>query len=101
MKLNHYVYIFLGTELDPIKDRATIKTAHYTFSAIGVAFNDKEKVLALAQQAVKDGAQLIELCGGFGPIWVGKVSEAINNKVPVGTVVYGPEARKPILDLLS
>jgi len=29
---------------------------------------------------------MIELCGGFRPIWIAKVSEAVNNVVPVGSV---------------
>ena len=41
---------------------------------------------------VKDGIQLIELCGGFGPVWTGKIIEAIGNKIPVGSVGYGPES---------
>ncbi|MFF0738855.1 DUF6506 family protein [Streptomyces sp. NPDC004111] len=36
--------------------------------------------------------QLIELCEGFGPVWAGRVIEAIDGAVPVGTVGYGPEA---------
>jgi len=41
---------------------------------------------------VADGVQLIELCGGFGPIWTAKLIEAIDDAVPVGSVAYGPEA---------
>jgi hypothetical protein len=101
MKFNHYVYLFLGPELDPTKARSTIKTDKLTFTAIGIDFKHKDQVLNIAKQAVADGAQMIELCGGFGPLWIAKVSEAIDGKVPVGSVAYGPEARKPLLDLLS
>ena len=45
-----------------------------------------------AKKLVDDGAELIELCGAFGPIWTAKVIEAIDAKVPVGFVGYGPEA---------
>ncbi len=44
---------------------------------------------------------MIELCGGFGPLWIAKVSEAINHAIPVGSVFYGPEARQPILDIIN
>jgi len=35
---------------------------------------------------------LIELCGGFSPVWSGKIIEAIAYAVPVGVVAYGPES---------
>lgn len=46
----------------------------------------------VAREMVAEGIQLIELCGGFSPVWVGKVLEAIEYKVPVGVVAYGPES---------
>lgn len=101
MKFNNFVYIFLGPKLDPTLNRSVIKTDQLTFTAIGIDFNHKEQVIAIAKEAVANGAQLIELCGGFGPLWIAKVSAAIQNQVPVGSVAYGPEARKPLLDLLS
>lgn len=101
MKFNNYTYIFLGPELSPAKDRAIIKTDKLTFTTIGIDFQHKEHVIDVAKEAVANGAQMIELCGGFGPLWIAKVSDALEHKIPVGSVFYGPEARKPILDLLS
>ena len=40
---------------------------------------------------MSEGVQLIELCGGFGPAWTGRIQEAISHRVPVGSVAYGPE----------
>lgn len=57
-----------------------------------VGIPSPEHVLEVAEQLVGDGVQLIELCGGFGPVWAGKVIEAIDGAVPVGAVGYGPEA---------
>lgn len=101
IKFNKYAYIFLGPQLDPKKDRTEINTPGFSFTAVGIDFQHKEQVIEVAKEMVANGAQLIELCGGFGPLWVAKVSEAIQNKVPVGSVMYGPEARKPLIDLLS
>lgn len=101
MKFNHFIYIFLGPELDPLKHRTQIKTDQFTFTTVGISFNHKEQVVDVAKEAVANGAQVIELCGGFGPLWIAKVSEAIGTEIPVGSVAYGPEARKPMLDLLS
>lgn len=101
MKFNHFAYIFLGPELDPKKDRSMIKTNKLTLITIGIDFKNKEKVLEVAKEVIANGAQMIELCGGFGPVWIAKIIEATAGAVPVGGVAYGPEARKPLLDLLS
>ena len=48
--------------------------------------------IAVAKAMVAEGIQLIELCGGFSPVWAGKIIEAIDYAVPVGVVAYGPES---------
>jgi hypothetical protein len=101
MKFNHFVYIYLGPDLQPEIHQSEVKTDKLIFKAIGISFSEKEKAIAVAKDAVLNGAQMIELCGGFGPLWIAKIIEAIDGKVPVGGVMYGPEARKPMLDLLS
>lgn len=100
MKFNNFAYIFLGPMLDPTQHRSVIKTDQLTFTTVGIDFKHKEQVLDLAKELVTAGAQMIELCGGFGPLWIAKVSEALAYQVPVGSVAYGPEARQPLLDLL-
>lgn len=101
MKFNNFAYIFIGPGLDPKRDCSVIKTEKMHFTAVGIDLQHKEQVIPIAKELIAGGAQMIELCGGFGPIWIAKVSEAINHQVPVGSVAYGPEARKPLLDLLS
>lgn len=101
MKFNNFAYIFLGPNLNPAEHRAIIQNKEVIFTTIGIDFHHKEQVIEVAQEAVKNGAQMIELCGGFGPAWIAKLSEALQHKVPVGGVFYGPEYRKPLVDLLS
>ncbi len=101
MKFNNYIYIFLGPDLDPAQHRAQIKNDKLCFTTVGIDFKNKHLAIDVAKEAIANGAQMIELCGGFGPIWIAKISEAIDGQVPVGSVAYGPEARKPLLDLLS
>lgn len=49
-----------------------------SLTAVGISFTQKEAVIEVAKEMIKNGAQLIELCGSFGPLWIAKVSEAID-----------------------
>jgi len=55
MKFNHFVYIYLGPGLDPVKDRVDLKKDNFSFSAIGIDFAQKEKAIAIAKDAVAKG----------------------------------------------
>jgi len=65
-------------------------TEKFSMKVVGVS--DASQGVAVAKEMVAEGIQLIELCGGFGPVWTGKIIEAIDHAVPVGSVGYGPES---------
>jgi hypothetical protein len=65
-------------------------TAKFSMKVVGVCH--PEDGVAAAKEMVVEGIQLIELCGGFSPVWAGKIIEAIDYAVPVGVVAYGPES---------
>jgi hypothetical protein len=65
-------------------------TDQFSMKVVGVA--EPSEGIVAAQEMVAEGIQLIELCGGFSPVWAGKIIEAIDYKVPVGVVAYGPES---------
>lgn len=50
-------------------------TAKFSMKVVG-ATRPADGIPA-AQEMVAEGVQLIELCGGFGPVWAGKIIEAI------------------------
>jgi hypothetical protein len=83
-----FIYTAAGSSLDGTTTRQD--TGACRTALVGIP--EPEYVVDVAKRLVSDGVQLIELCGGFGPIWAGKVIEAIDGAVPVGTVAYGPEA---------
>jgi hypothetical protein len=101
MALKYWAYIFLSPGFDAKQHVTTMESKTCRFKTIGIDITKKEQVVEVAKQLVAEGVQLIELCGGFGPQWITKVSEAVHGAVPVGGVFYGPEARKPMLDILS
>jgi Family of unknown function (DUF6506) len=90
MALTRFGFIVTGAGLNPATHRSEMNSPAFTMIAVGV--EKAEQGVAVAKQLVADGVQLIELCGGFGPLWTGKIIAAIGSAVPVGSVAYGPEA---------
>ena len=68
---------------------------------IGVDVHERDRCIEIAKKLVTEGCQMIELCGGFGPLYIAKVKEATDYKIPVGSTMYGPEDRKKMLDITS
>lgn len=90
MALSRFGFIVTGAGLDPAKHRLVMSSGAFEMIAVGVA--KPEQGIAVAVALVSEGVQLLELCGGFGPLWTARVIEAINHSVPVGAVGYGPES---------
>jgi 2-keto-3-deoxy-6-phosphogluconate aldolase len=90
MALRRFGFIVKGAGYEPTKHTVTLSSPQITTTMVGIS--QPEQALAVAQAMVADGVQLIELCGGFGPIWTARVIQAIDGKIPVGSVSYGPES---------
>ncbi|MFD4353266.1 DUF6506 family protein [Nocardia sp. NPDC058519] len=89
MALTAWGFIYTATGSDP--DRETVVETPACRSVF-VGVERKEDAAEVAVRLVGQGVQLIELCGGFGPVWTARVIEAIDGAVPVGAVSYGAEA---------
>lgn len=74
-------------------------TERFSMKVVGVS--EASEGIAVAKEMVAEGIQLIELCGGFSPVWAGKIIEAIEYKIPVGVVAYGPESIDSMFRLFS
>jgi len=92
-------FIFVIPGADSKKQRATVETPN--LSVIMVGTKDFDDAANTAKSLVSDGIQLIELCGGFGPVGTAKIIEAVGDKIPVGGVYWGPESRERISALLK
>lgn len=79
-------FIFLAPQADPMQHQAEIQTPQVTLLVRGVQ-NYREAV-KLAQQLVAEGVQALELCGGFGNSGAARIAEAVEHKIPVGTVRF-------------
>ncbi|WP_110182648.1 DUF6506 family protein [Nocardioides solisilvae] len=90
MALDHFGFIFTGRGMDPQQHRSVLEQDDFRTVVVGVSTPDQG--VDVARQMVADGVQLIELCGGFGPVWTARILEATDGAVPVGAVGYGPES---------
>ena len=101
MQFKSFAFIFLTPGFDPENNSIATEKNGYRFKAVGMDMNKKEDVVYVAENLVKEGYQMIELCGGFGPEWIHAVSAALDNKIPVGGVFYGPQFRQQLADLFK
>jgi hypothetical protein len=101
MQFKAFAFIFLTPGFNQENNSIMTERNGYRFKAIGIDMSKKEGVISIAKALVKEGYQMIELCGGFGPEWIHAVSAALDNKTPVGGVFYGPQFRQQLADLFS
>lgn len=103
--LKKWAFFYLSPDFSPENNTAYHSNSNQSCTLITVGFSPSAKmdgsILRVAQELAEDGCQTIELCGGFGPEWVAKISEALGHKIPVGTVLYGPEYRATLLELMK
>jgi hypothetical protein len=92
---SHNVIVYERAGADPAVDR--IVTDHAGRRTTLVAA-DGSAIVRAATEAVGEGADQIELCGGFGPVWHARVIEAVGDDVPVGAVMYGFESLTGVAD---
>lgn len=90
MALTRFGFIVTGAGYDPARHVTRLESPEMSTTIVGVT--RPEQALDVARQMVSDKVQLIELCGGFGPVWTARVIDAIGGAVPVGAVGYGPES---------
>jgi hypothetical protein len=90
MALTHWAFIYTAPGADPEGVVTVVDNGRCRTVLVGVP--DVACGVRLAPRLVADGAQLLELCGGFGPVGTARVLEAIRSAVPVGAVGYGPES---------
>ncbi|CAL9585070.1 hypothetical protein SUDANB95_05079 [Actinosynnema sp. ALI-1.44] len=99
MALRHWGFVYLAEGCDPARDVSVVDTGACRTVLVGVG--RVEQVVAAARRLVDDGAELVELCGAFGPVWTAKVLDAVGGRVPVGSVTYGAEATRQLHDLFG
>lgn len=101
--LHKWAFFYFSPDFSPEKNTVINRNVAGTCEMITVGFDPSAKtdgsIFEVAKQLKEEGVQFIELCGGFGPTWTAKISEVID--IPIGSVMYGPEFRKPLYDIMN
>lgn len=98
-KLTRYGYIILGDGYDSAKHHANIVSPQ--FSSTIICAQSIKQAIGIAKQMVKDGVEVIELCGEFGQSGAFQIVNAIDCKVPVGYVSFAGYEHDKLTDFLS
>ena len=92
MALSRFGFLVCGPGLDPACHRTSLVSPGFTMVTLGVTDPVVQGPAAARRLIDEDRVQLVELCGGFGPLGTAAVLAAVDGRVPVGSVAYGPES---------
>ena len=87
---SNWAYIYGQPGADPVADRFVIERDGQRTTLVPVP--DESAAPQVAVQLVNDGAELIELCGGFPITVAARIVEAVGGRVPIGRVTFGVES---------
>jgi len=95
-----YIYAMPGLDKPQFTE---FKTAQAHFYAIAVNLKTPEDAIDVAEQLFKQQQiNMIELCGGLANAnLVSQVKQVVGPKVAVGQVMYGPEYRQTLVDIIN
>ncbi|KWN22024.1 hypothetical protein WT83_04965 [Burkholderia territorii] len=87
MIFRNYLYIFCAPGMDATVTCVDLHGSNgFLTQIIGVASTAEASAAAVA--GVTRGAQVVELCGAFGPDEISQVKAAVGDGVPVGAVTF-------------
>ena len=90
MKLKNYGFIAMASGFKPEVHFSILESNDFKMKVVGV--ENIESAIDAAKRMVRDGIQLIELCGAFDEKQGDKIRASIDYKVPVGVVIHREES---------
>ena len=86
MPLSRFAFIVKAPGYSPSEHVVEISSEHFSTRVVGVS--SLSSAIQVAHQLVAGGIQLIELCGGFSEDEAQHLRVQIEDRVPIGVVVY-------------
>ncbi|CZF83058.1 hypothetical protein GCE9029_03612 [Grimontia celer] len=87
--ISHYGFIIKAPDYQQDEHQSVIESPLFRTEVLGVR-SDEEAVIA-ARALIKSGAQVVELCGGFGAESAEKIIAALGSDVPIGFVSFSEQ----------
>jgi len=76
--------IVMAPDGDPAKHRATIKTSKLELTVVVIKMLDFDQAIEVAKDMVQNhGVQSIYLCAGFSSQAIGRIADAVGDKVAI------------------
>lgn len=94
--MGHTVIIYEASGADPATDRIVTRRGEHVTTVVATGDGEAESVAALAARFVDEGADVIELCGGMGPVPQAATLAAVGDRATVGAVMYGFESLESV-----
>ena len=86
MSIKNYWFIIMAPDYKRSTDRTHLNSK--SFSSIIIAVPSIEEACVATDEMIKMGVEVIELCWWFERDWYEKIVVHVQNKVPVGYVVF-------------
>jgi len=88
--MSESIVVFPQPDADPRGTRTVFEAGGRRLTLLAVP--DEAEAAPVIAELVAEGAGLVELCGGFGPVGAAKVIAEVGDRVPVGAIGYGSES---------
>lgn len=88
--MSESIVVFPQPDADPKGTRTVFEAGGRRLTLLAVP--DEAEAAPVIAELVAEGAGLVELCGGFGPVGAAQVIAEVGDRVPVGAIGYGSES---------
>jgi hypothetical protein len=82
----HFAFIFVTKDANSSLHREIVETASVKCTIVAV--RDYAEAEEVSKKLVSEGAEAIELCGGFGHSGTARVASAVAGKAHVGSIRF-------------
>ncbi|NQU99562.1 MAG: hypothetical protein HQ538_02390 [Parcubacteria group bacterium] len=80
-------FMYVAKNADPVKHRQIVPSPEQVEMNI-IAVKDFVQAEAVAEELVKEGIKIIELCAGFGHKSVARIVQAVRGNAKIGVVRF-------------
>ncbi len=99
MTLRNYGFIVLAPDYNSEEQHAVFQNEFFRTEVMGV--NSIEEAIDASRKLIAGGAQLIELCGGFGEEKANEVIASLETEIPVGFVGFSVQESEKLNRLMA